>query len=351
MPRKPKKRPAKSACEWISRTEAFKRFATHRGGTESAKHIKPLHWYIACRLVLEGGFHPDWVTPRPPFHVERKGNANLLVFHPESAGSGEQAILGGLKTKNVDVVVTLPRVGPVIAVSCKGVTKAFRNLTNRMEETIGECTNLHITYAAMVVGYFVLLRANRSVRDAVEAPKMDEDADDIPEEGDASDQDDKGDAGEAVEQTAVPTPGTELSSETVAEITANDIAILENENVAEGVKRFHDALCQMTLRHGVREDIARYEAMTMAIVEPKGDVAGSVFPGYPSLESPLRLEKFFRTIYQRYEERFVFGAPLLADRGITARLFWSPRSPVIERVGLEASGWPPLDFNPRVADK
>ena len=38
---------------------------------------------------------------------------------------------------------------------------AFRNLTNRMEETIGECTNLHITYPALVFGYLFIIRANR----------------------------------------------------------------------------------------------------------------------------------------------------------------------------------------------
>jgi hypothetical protein len=111
---------------------------------------------MACRLVLEGGFHPDDVTPRPPFVVSRHG---LLSFDAEAAGSGEEIVLGGLKTKNVDVVVTKPKIGPVLAISCKGATKAFRNLTNRMEETIGECTNLHMTYPALVIGYFVLLRA------------------------------------------------------------------------------------------------------------------------------------------------------------------------------------------------
>ena len=38
-------------------------------------------------------------------------------------------LLGGLKTKNVDVVVTKNGLGPVMAVSCKGATRAFRNLT------------------------------------------------------------------------------------------------------------------------------------------------------------------------------------------------------------------------------
>ena len=102
----------------------------------------------------------------------------MIAFDPDAGGSGEQVLLGGLKTKNVDVVVAKPAIGPVLAISCKGVTKAFRNLTNRMEETIGECTNLHITYPAMVIGYFVVMRANRTLQDVLEAP-------DLPSEDDA----------------------------------------------------------------------------------------------------------------------------------------------------------------------
>ena len=83
----------------------------------------------------------------------------MLRYDPALGAGGERTVLGGLKTKNVDVVVTREGIGPVLAVSCKGVTGAFRNLTNRMEETIGECTNLHITYPALVLGYLVLLRA------------------------------------------------------------------------------------------------------------------------------------------------------------------------------------------------
>ena len=121
-------------CQWISSLDAFRRFATHSGGVQSARHIKPLHWYIACRLVLEGGFPPDDIMPRPPFSVVTRGRRRAyLSYDPVLAGSGERIVLGGLKTKNVDVVVTKNGIGPVMAISCKGVTKAFRNLTNRME--------------------------------------------------------------------------------------------------------------------------------------------------------------------------------------------------------------------------
>jgi hypothetical protein len=153
-----------NVCRWTTEGDALAAFAGFTGKIESASHIKPLHWYVASRLVVEGGFNPDDITPRPPFRItNRSGGAARLHLDTTLARGGERTILGGLKTKNVDVVVTREGIGPVLAVSCKGVTGAFRNLTNRMEETIGECTNLHITYPALVLGYLVLLRANRRV--------------------------------------------------------------------------------------------------------------------------------------------------------------------------------------------
>jgi hypothetical protein len=116
-------KPESAPCEWIDQLEALRRFATHSGGTQSARHIKPIHWYIACRLVLEGGFNPDHVTPRPPFTVTeirtKRGLSRLISYDPKTAKGGEQVILGGLKTKNVDVVVTNPELGPVLAVRAR----------------------------------------------------------------------------------------------------------------------------------------------------------------------------------------------------------------------------------------
>ncbi|MGA3308632.1 MAG: hypothetical protein ABSD08_08460 [Xanthobacteraceae bacterium] len=319
---------------------AFKRFATHSGGTQSAKHIKPIHWYIACRLVLEGGFNPHHITPRPPFVFAelrtKRGIERTISYEPTAARGGEQIILGGLKTKNVDVVVTNPELGPVLAVSCKGVTKAFRNLTNRMEETIGECTNLHITYPALVLGYFSVVRANRTLKDAIEAPANDA------EEADSE----IGPDSSAISTSA---PIEDRPSTIADRIKANDIAILEDGSISDGLIRFHAALSEMTGRRGVRNEISRYEAMALTLIEPKGDQPGSIFPNFPPVESSLHLSRFFSTLYQRYEERFVFGAPLLADRGITTRFEWSPDSVLFTRSALDASNWPALDFEPRLS--
>ena len=149
-------------CQWVNQADALEQFVRYEGTTQSQQHIKPLHWYVACRLVLEGGFHPDEIKPRPPFTVTRRRGRHLLDFDPGTATGREATVLGGLKTKNVDVVISKDGLGPVLAVSCKGMTGAFRNLTNRMEETIGECTNLHLTYPALVFGYLFVIRANEA---------------------------------------------------------------------------------------------------------------------------------------------------------------------------------------------
>jgi hypothetical protein len=270
--------------------------------TESGGQIKPLHWYVACRLVVEGGFDPDDVAPRPPFRIEVRRGAPYLLYEPDSGGTGERTVLGGLKTKNVDVVVTRDGIGPVLAVSCKGVTGAFRNLTNRMEETIGECTNLHITYPALVLGYIALLRANLVTEIRLE------------------DVETAGDVAQEPEQART--------------MTANDIAINEDGSPAASIVRFHSALREMVGRRGIRNDISRYEAMAIGLADMGSQNRGTLFPTYPPTESPLRVDHFFETLYTQYDQRFVTSAPGLEST--TRRLEWAPESQAVQALsGLD----------------
>lgn len=295
-----------SVCRWINRPEAFHHFGTHPGTTQSQQHIKPLHWYVACRLVLEGGFHPDDISPHPPFQVQFKGGKNLLVFDPSRANGTERTILGGLKTKNVDVVVTKNGIGPVMAISCKGMTGALRNLTNRMEETIGECTNLHITYPALVFGYLFVIRANRQVETVVEG-----------------------------------LPALEMKPE--QQLRANDIAIQVGDEPVESILRFHQALSELSGRKGIRDDVSKYEAVALTMIETSGERAGEALNNFPPFDSSLRIDDFFQRLYLRYEERYIFGAPDL--KSITKRLEWSNQSPALQP-SVEDS--PALDYEPRM---
>jgi hypothetical protein len=296
-------------CEWRSQAAALSEFANFGGKTQSAEHIKPLHWYVACRLVVEGGFLPDDITPRPPFHVEwPKKGAPILHYDQSRAGTGERTVLGGLKTKQVDVVVTRDSLGPVLAVSCKGVTGAFRNLTNRLEETIGECTNLHITYPALVLGYLVVLRANRLVE-------------------------------EALDQAEEAAGSAGAGEEGAKELKRNDIAMQDDGSPAAGIVRFHNALRELVGRRGIRDDISRYEAIGFGLVEMEQASCGELVSSYPPEDSPLLLKDFFNKLYARYDERFVYSAPDL--KATTGRLEWSAESPVLNLPGL--------DYAPRIA--
>jgi hypothetical protein len=299
----PPRRPL--VCAWTNQADALGEFAVFAGKTQSAEHIKPLHWYVACRLVLEGGFAPEDITPRPPFRTVRKGGHFFLEFDPRLGAGGERTILGGLKTKNVDVVVTRDGIGPVLAVSCKGVTGALRNLTNRMEETIGECTNLHITYPALVLGYLVLIRANTL------------------EEG-------------ALAETAAPT------SSPRRQLAANDLALTQGGEPVAGIIRFHNALRELSGRRGIRDDVSQYEAVALSLVDMRpAFLLGQAFAPYPAGDSPLRLDQFFSTLALRYDERFVYSAPDLAN--VTRRIAWAPASTAFQAM-TELS---PIDYEIR----
>jgi hypothetical protein len=290
-------------CQWTTQADALAVFGEFTGKTQSANHIKPLHWFVACRLVIEGGFDPDDIVPRPPFRVERRsGRAPVLHYDPALGRGGERTVLGGLKTKNVDVVVTRDGIGPVLAVSCKGVTGAFRNLTNRLEETIGECTNLHITYPALVLGYLVMLRANRMAEAALD------------------------DAADFTAEMPDSAEGTKT-------LVANDIAMTEGGEPVALIVRFHNALRELVGRRGIRDDVSRYEAIGFGLVEMLGETRGGLLASYPPSDSPLRIAGFFDTLYARYDERFVVSAPDLLK--VTRRLEWDPESPGLQVTGLD----------------
>ncbi|MBI4582123.1 MAG: hypothetical protein HY718_20675 [Planctomycetes bacterium] len=291
-------------CKWIGLRDALREFALAAHGTTSQRHIKPLHWYVACRLCLEGGFHPDEITPRPPFKVHESGaGANLrrLIEHdPEAGGSGEQTILGGLKTKQVDVVVTKKDIGPVIAVSMKGTLNALRNLTNRLEEAGGDCTNIHMTYPSLVYAYWGVIRANRPGRLSPDAPALLKTADGL--------------------------------------MRPNDVAIADNGRPSPLVVKYHLALSGLAGRGGIRNEISKYEAVALTLVNVDSDCIGEVMEDYPPADSPLRLEALIPRIYKLYDLRFVYQAPDL--RLQTGRRGWHEDSPALQQ-------WHTKEYEPR----
>ncbi len=243
---------------------------------------------------MEGGFLPDDITPRPPFEVKKTRRGRLLRYVPELGGTGERTILGGLKTKVIDVTVAKPEIGPCLAVSIKGTLKSFRNLTNRMEEAIGDCTNLHIAYPNLVYSFLHVLRANR------EGPRQPEEVDFLEAEADGT----------------IKTP---------------DVAVHDDESITEGIKRYYESLLGLTGRSGIRNDLTRYESLALALIQPRPP---AIATEWPPGESPLRFERLFDRMYREYDQRYVFAAPKLATR--TARVIWRRDSPALqEPIGLD----------------
>ena len=289
-------------CHWRGTEETFHHLATSKEKTQSQNVVRPLHWHIACRLVVEGGFLPEEITPHPPFRAHRKGTRWLLSFDQKAARGGEATVLGGLKTKDVDVVVEKQGIGPVIAISCKSTGGAFRNLTNRMEEAVGECTNLHMTYAALVIGFCSVLRAHRAGSDPDLAP--------------------------------------------------NDVALLKNGHPVDGIIRYYEAFRQLEGRADLRDTISKYEAVSISLLETSGPNIGGRLATFPPKDSPLRFERFFETIYRKYDERFVFAAPTFVTRNVTPRIEWDPKSPFFDNgllIGYDEV--PELDYDPRKSSK
>ena len=63
------------------------------------------------------------------------------------------------------------------------------------------------------------------------------------------------------------------------------------------------------------------------------------------LDSPLRFERFFQTLYLRYEERYLFGAPEL--KSATKRIDWAWNSPALAPSLIDPDSYPTLDYGVR----
>ena len=299
MAKKPKR------CEWATLEDALRTFVLAEEGTQGSSHIDPLHWHVASRLVVEGGFHPDLIKPRPPFVVKRKAGRWLLHYDASAARAAEATVLGGLKTKDIDVVVSIPGIGPCVAISMKGSLNAFRNLTNRLEEAIGDCANNHMGYPALVYGFLILVRANR-----------------------------EGPVPASLQGRLASDPGT-------GHVKIADVALRATGEVSEFIGAFHEAMVRLAGRKDIRDDVSRYEAISILLTSPDDATLGKIVREYPQVTSPLHIDWFFSSLYTSYDMRYVYNAKRL--RSHTRRLVWDPESPAV---------WDPraLDITPRIGD-
>lgn len=264
-----------SLPEFLRLADALKAFV-RATGTQSQEHIRPLHKHFAIRLVVEGGFLPQEVAPHPPLRSIQRAGMHVLESDVSLETSTEQSVIGGLKSKKIDVVVSKANVGPVIAVSLKGTGNAFRNLTNRMEEAVGDCTNIHLRYPSLVYGFFHVLKAVRQA----------------------------------------------------GGIKPNDVSIEPDGTAKPLILRYANALEQLTGRRLWRDDPSAYECTSLIMVDSNEPTLGSVletrFGTGP--QSPAR---FMQTLLETYDTRY----PYMADASMAMnRIEWSQESPFFSEI-------------------
>ncbi len=195
----------------------------------------------------------------------------------------------------------------MIAVSVKGTHNAFRNLTNRMEEAAGDCTNLHLSYPALVYSFWSLLRAN-------------EEADESPTAHFALDDDGR--------------------------YKQADVALHGSGDLSNSVARYAAALDRLSGRNDLRDEPSRYEACGLTLVRARDPARAAVHPAFPEPGKTLDYNYMFERIYELYDRRFVYQAPALKSQ--TRRLEWSRSSPFLQDTLLSSPDF--REFKPRVSD-
>ena len=261
--------------------------------TQPGGLVNSLRWYVASRLVIEGGFDPDWIRPRPPITVDRARRGLLLSHDPDAAKPERRTLPGALKAAKPDVTVAIPTIGPVLALSLVGtegvaVTRGrVPELTGGLERIAGACVNLHMVYPALVYGFWHVLGTSQS-----RAPFS------------------------ATLSAPTGNPGHPWHDAS------------RTGDLAAELRRYHDALARLSEREDIRDAPSRYEACALTLV----DHGAGCHEGIPNCEYPppgslLDYNRLFRRLYAVYDRRFVDST--MALRRTTERKAWDRVSPLL----------------------
>jgi hypothetical protein len=221
--------------------------------TQSGEHIKAIHQHCADRLALEGGFRPEWLHPTPPLKSTPKTNREYrLSVSQGSLVDSEQTVFGGIKGKNIDVTVDVPGLGPSLGISAKSTGNAFRNLTNRMEEALGDCANIHMMYPGFVFGFLHFIKFAK-----------------------------------------------------VGEVPAADASFGVDDKPLQKIIRYHSVLTSLSGRTSITDPPMRYESVGLVVYKCDVDHV-QIWPHYPPADSPVYYLSFFQRLYDMYDLRYAY---------------------------------------------
>jgi hypothetical protein len=146
------------------------------------------------------------------------------------------------------------------------------NLTNRMEEALGECTNVHLMYPGFVFGFLHLIKFSR-----------------------------ESEAG-----------------------NPQDASFSEDDKPLPSIARYHEVLVALSGRHAITEPGMRYESVGLLVYRWR-DGQAEIWPNYPSSDSPVHFSRFFQRLYDLYDLRFAYPDP----DGPNIRKEWRTQGPAI----------------------
>lgn len=258
--------------------------------TQSGGHIKPVHLHCSHRLVLQGGFPPEWLLPTPPLASKERTNTEYeLRYDARAEDHSEHSVLGGIKHKDIDVTVLVPGIGPALGISAKSTGNAFRNLTNRMEEALGDCANIHMMYPGFVFGFLHFIKYA-----------------------------------------------------SIADFSPPDASFNKLSQPLEKLIRYHDVLVSLAGRTTITDPAMRYESVGLIVYKCTNGVA-SIWPDYPPRSSPVHYATFFQRLYDIYDLRYAYPD----SSGRNRRKSWTIRDCVIPMAADSDTGFP---WTPRTDD-
>jgi hypothetical protein len=251
--------------------------------TQSGGHIKPLHFHCSTRLILEGGFPPEWLLPRPGLAAIGRNNLEYtLQPDPKAQNDSEYSVLGGIKHKSVDVTVMVPGIGPALGISAKSTGNAFRNLTNRMEEALGDCANIHMMYPGFVFGFLHVLK-----------------------------------------------------HATLSAVGPADASFDDHGQPLDRIKRYHDVLISLSGRTTVTDPAMRYESVGLVVYQ-KHEGKVRIVHDFPPKDSPVHYASFFQRLYTAYDLRYAYPD----SSGRSHRKAWTIKNLTIPARFDEETGFP-----------
>ena len=127
---------------------------------------------------------------------------------------------------------------------------------------------------------------------------------------------------------------------------ANDIAVKADGQVIDSILRYQQALLGLTGRRLVRDDLTRYEAVAIAIVEMAPARLGRILENFPHADAALHPSAFLPSLLSTYDLRYPYFAASVSS---LERKIWAIESPALALMGDAATWRNRFGFAPRVA--